>query len=96
MELSQRTLTDLGSLESLAPEDLSKIYKYFIQVVTKNQSNISLGTSILLWQQSLCSSMCCIPCICNILFTVLMFFLSLEQMKVRSLRQLWVGFPLCF
>ena len=43
MELSQRTLTDLGSLEALPQEKLSQVYKYFIQIVSKNQSNITLG-----------------------------------------------------
>lgn len=46
MELSQRTLTDLGTLETLAPDDLSKIYKYFIQIVTKNQSNVTLEENV--------------------------------------------------
>mmetsp|Transcript_2631 Transcript_2631/g.4797 ORF Transcript_2631/g.4797 Transcript_2631/m.4797 type:complete len:183 (+) Transcript_2631:57-605(+) len=45
MELSQRTLSDLGSLETLEPENLSKIYKYFIQIVNKSQSSITLETS---------------------------------------------------
>lgn len=46
MELSQRTLSDLGTLETLQAEELSKIYKYFIQVVCKSQSSISLGMCV--------------------------------------------------
>lgn len=46
MELSQRTLTDLGSLETLELEDLSKVFKYFIHIVTKSQSSINLGKNM--------------------------------------------------
>jgi hypothetical protein len=41
--LSQSVISDLSSLENLSSDDLSKVCKYFLQVIVKGSSTIELG-----------------------------------------------------
>ena len=82
--MSQRTLSDLSSLESLAAEDLSKVYKHFIHIVTKSQSSIVLGAK----KYSVAHWLCAVwPLTCGVL--------NVLQKKMTKWKQLWGACPLC-